>query len=75
MSTGSIAALLVTGGAQADSFTYGDFSDVTGLTLNPVAAQVGSVLRVVPNTPSLAGTAYQGRFKAGKKALQGWKLR
>jgi hypothetical protein len=53
-----IAALLSTGLATAASFTYNDFSSVAGLSLNGAAAQVGNVLRVVPNTPSLAGDAF-----------------
>lgn len=45
--------------ANAAAFTYADFSDVSGLTINGDAAQVGSVLRVAPNASSKAGTAYR----------------
>jgi Legume lectin domain len=51
-------AALSTGLAAAASFTYNDFSSVAGLSLNGTAAQVGNVLHVVPNTPSLAGDAF-----------------
>ncbi len=46
--------------ANAATFIYSDFSDVSGLTLNGDAAQVGgNTLRLVPNLDSRAGTAYQ----------------
>lgn len=48
-----------TGLTNAAAFTYNDFSDVSGLTINGDAAQVGSILRVAPNADSKAGTAYQ----------------
>lgn len=44
--------------ATAGTFTYSDFSDISALTLNGNAAQVGNVLRVAPNLESQAGTAY-----------------
>lgn len=53
-----VSVLLSTGVASAASFTLSDFSDVSALTLNGAAAQVGTALRVVPNTMSLAGTAF-----------------
>jgi hypothetical protein len=45
--------------ANAAAFTYADFSDVSALTINGDAAQVGSVLRLAPNVSSKAGTTYQ----------------
>lgn len=54
-----ILAALSTGLAAAASFTYNDFSNVSGLTLNGDAAQAGNVLRVVHALDSLAGTAFQ----------------
>jgi hypothetical protein len=53
-----LIAALSAGIATAGSFSYVDFSSVSGLTLNPPAAQVGNVLRVAPDILSEAGTAY-----------------
>jgi len=54
-----LMAAVSAGLAAAGTFTYGDFSDVSGLTINPAAAQAGNVLRVVPNVGGQAGSAYQ----------------
>jgi hypothetical protein len=54
-----LLAGLSAGLATAGTFTYNNFSSVSGLTLNGAAAQAGSVLRVVYNAESLAGTAYE----------------
>lgn len=53
-----LALLLFTGSASALTVNYNDFSSIAGLTLNGDAAQVGSVLRLVPNADTKAGTAY-----------------
>jgi hypothetical protein len=53
-----LLAGLSAGLATAGTFVYNDFSNVSGLTINPAAAQMGNVLRVVPNTIGQAGTAY-----------------
>lgn len=54
-----LATGLYAGLASAATFTYTDFSSISGLTLNGSAAQAGSVLRLVPNEASLAGDAYR----------------
>lgn len=55
-----LAAVLLTAGAAADAQTisYTDFSDITGLTLNGAAAQAGTALRLVPSVASQAGSAF-----------------
>lgn len=53
LATGLSASL-----ANAATFTYTDFSSISGLTLNGDAAQAGSVLRLVPNVTSQAGNAF-----------------
>ena len=45
--------------AVAITFSYGDFSSTAGLTINGDAAQAGYVLRLVPNSDTRSGTAYQ----------------
>jgi hypothetical protein len=52
-------AALSAGLATAGTFTYNDFSNVSGLTINPAASQQGSVLQLVPAAESKAGTAYE----------------
>ena len=54
----SLLIALSAGAAAATTANYSDFSSVAGLTLNGSAAQVGSVLRLVPNADSQAGTAF-----------------
>ena len=44
--------------ASATTANYADFSSTTGLTLNGNAAQVGNVLRLVPNVATQSGTAF-----------------
>lgn len=53
-----LALALSTGSAfAATTVSYGDFSSTTGLTLNGAAAQVGTVLRLVPNVADISGKA------------------
>lgn len=44
--------------ASATTITYNDFSNVSTLSLNGTAAKSGTVLRLVPNIGSSAGSAY-----------------
>ena len=57
-----LLALLVSGWSagqvSASTFTYGDFSNMAGLTTNGAAAQAGNVLRLVPSSDTQTGTAY-----------------
>lgn len=54
----ALTLTLAQGTAYATSANYADFSSTAGLTLNGDAAQAGSVLRLVPNEESKAGTAF-----------------
>lgn len=54
----ALTLTLAQGTAFATSANYSDFSDTTGLTINGDAAQAGSVLRLVPNLETKAGTAF-----------------
>ena len=53
-----LLAALSAGLATAGTFTYNDFSSVSGLTINGDASQNSPVLRLVPAAESMAGTAY-----------------
>lgn len=44
--------------AGAQGLSYADFSDVSALTLNGAAAQVGPVLRLVPSVDGQAGSVF-----------------
>lgn len=61
-----LALALLAGPALAVSVDFPDFSSTAGLTLNGNAAQVGNVLRVVPNVDSQAGSF----FLTGAVALE-----
>ena len=50
--------IALAGSAGAAAINYSDFSDVTGLTLNGNAAQVGNVLRVTPETYNQSGSVF-----------------
>ena len=54
----ALTLTLAQGTAFATSANYSDFSDTTGLTINGDAAQAGTVLRLVPNLETKAGTAF-----------------
>ena len=48
----------LTSGPDRDCISFPDFSDISGLTLNPSAAQFGSRLRLVPALQNRAGSAF-----------------
>jgi MYXO-CTERM domain-containing protein len=54
----ALTLTLAQGTAFATSANYSDFSDTTGLTIDGDAAQAGTVLRLVPNSDTMAGTAF-----------------
>jgi hypothetical protein len=54
-----MASVLPAGQALATTFTYNNFSDVSGLSLNGDAAKSGSVLRVDSSAVGTVGSAYQ----------------
>ena len=58
-STLTLALLLsVSSAAAAQSFSYPDFTDITGLTLNGTASQQGSALRVTGYTTNANGSFF-----------------
>jgi hypothetical protein len=54
----AVLAIACTGGGNATSFLYNDFSSVAGLQLNGNAAQVGNVLRLTPSAGFQSGSAF-----------------
>ena len=52
------AALTLSSLSALAGFTYTDFSSTAGLQLNGSAAQVGNVLRLVPSSPYVGGSAF-----------------
>ena len=61
--TGGTIGIATAGGIIRDddslaAFTFGDFSDISDLTLNGDAAQSGNVLRLTPDTSNQAGSAF-----------------
>jgi hypothetical protein len=64
MNTSQLLKTLITASAvalahaHASTITFGDFSSVTGLTLNGDAAQAGNVLRLTPALDYQSGSAF-----------------
>ncbi|MDX2039256.1 MAG: CRISPR-associated protein Cas5 [Isosphaeraceae bacterium] len=54
----AIVALLAFASVSRASFSYPDFSDITGLTLNGDAAQVGNRLRLTASKLTVVGSAF-----------------
>ena len=54
----AVASIVATQPAAAQSFSYPDFSDVSGLKLNGNAYQHGNMLTLTPPLEGQAGTAW-----------------
>jgi hypothetical protein len=52
------ALLLLAGTGSGQDFSYPDFSNMTGLTVNANAGQAGSVLRLTPSTNTQRGSCF-----------------
>ncbi|MEX2216260.1 MAG: L-type lectin-domain containing protein [Phycisphaeraceae bacterium] len=54
----ALAALMSFTTAQATTFTFNDFSDLSAFTLNGSAAQSGNSIRLTPDADNQAGSAF-----------------